>query len=185
MGEGLGFTEAFALTASSLPFSVQPEEINQPDEIEVELAKHPEVAAGGEYRVSLAWKSQIDMDLVVLNVKTNETVYWSRLKSSDGNVELNLDNQGTKKIPDEEKTHVENISFKEGAPGVYAVYVNKYAYPRSSEDIPFTVKLKLGPQKTQSVQTAWNIKQKGQGASSTNMDSILRTMIYVTTINHN
>ena len=149
------------------------------------MAKHPDVAAGGEYRVSLAWKSQVDMDLVVLNVMTNETVYYNNMKSSDGNVELNLDNQGTKKIPDEEKTHVENISFKESVTGVYSVYVNKYFNPSSSVDIPFTVKLKWGPQKTQTVQSAWNINQKGQGAHSTNMDSILKSMMYITTINHN
>ena len=71
----------------------------------------------------------------MLNVQTNETVSWRHMESTDGNTKLNLDNQGTKNIPDEEKSHVENISFNPDVAGIYSVYVKKYPGPASGEYI--------------------------------------------------
>ena len=83
--------------------------------------------------MSLAWKTPHDLDLLMLNVKTNEVVYWGQMESSDGNTKLNLDNQGDKQIPDDEKSHVENISFNPDVAGIYNVYVKKFPSPGSGE----------------------------------------------------
>ena len=85
--------------------------------------------------MSLAWKTPHDLDLIMLNVQTNETVYWGHMESTDGNTKLNLDNMGKKNIPDEEKSHVENISFNPDVAGIYSVYVKKYPSPASGEYI--------------------------------------------------
>ena len=69
----------------------------------------------------------------MLNVQTNETVYWGHMESNDGNTKLNLDNQGKKNIPDEENSHVENISFNPDVAGIYSVYVKKFPSPASGE----------------------------------------------------
>ena len=83
--------------------------------------------------MSLAWKTPHDLDLIVLNVKTDEVVSWRQMESSDGNTKLNLDNQGLKNIPDEEKSHVENISFNPDVAGIYNVYVKKFPSPAAGE----------------------------------------------------
>ena len=85
------------------------------------------------YSVSIAWKTPYDLDLIMLNVQTNETVYWGHMESNDGNTKLNLDNQGKKNIPDEENSHVENISFNPDVAGIYSVYVKKFPSPASGE----------------------------------------------------
>jgi len=173
------------MTMYSCNPGVQPEEVNQAEDIDAELAKHPELAAAVEYSVSLAWKTPHDLDLIMLNVQTNETVYWGHLESNDGNTKLNLDNQGKKNIPDEENSHVENISFNPDVAGIYSVYVKKFPSPASEEDIPFTLKLKWGAQKTQVTHTAWDIKKLGQGAGSSSDPGSLKKYMWLTTINHN
>ena len=61
-----------------------------------------------EYRVSLAWDSDADLDLYVKNVETGEKIYWSNTESGDGNMKHDVDNEGGA-MPEGRKKHVENI----------------------------------------------------------------------------
>ena len=58
-------------------------------------------------------------------------------------------------------------------------------FKSTEEDIPFTLKLKWGAQKTQVTHTAWDIKKLGQGAGSSSDPGSLKKYMWLTTINHN
>ena len=57
-------------------------------------------------------------------------------------------------------------------------------FKSTEEDIPFTMKLKWGSQKTQVTHTAWDIKKMGQGRAAYWPKALENNML-LATINHN
>ena len=142
-------------------------------DVDFELAQ---LGITSEYRVSLSWMSTADLDIYVKNVETGEKIYYSNTESEDGNTLLDADNRGGE-LPEDRKTHVENISFNGDVEGHYAVYVNNHNSNSDVNEIPFTVVTKVGSD-SQLFEDSWDINELGAHTQAQ-----LGAMMEITTIN--
>ena len=132
------------------------------------------LAAAGitsEYRVSLGWESTADLDIYIEDAATGEVIYYANKRSSNGAMELDIDQQGGSA-----GQHVENISFDGGVAADYNVYVTNYATKHDEGDIHFVVITKQG-QTVETFEDSWDIDAMGTETSHR-----LNNMMAITTV---
>jgi len=114
-----------------------------------------EAGITSEYRVSLAWESTADLDIYIENAATGEVIFYANKVSSNGAMELDIDQQAGSA-----GQHVENISFDGGVHADYNVYVTNYATNSDQGEIHFVVVTKQG-QTVETFEDSWDINTMG------------------------
>merc|ERR1711884_20352 len=130
-----------------------------------------EAGITSEYRVSLAWESTADLDIFVENSATGEVIFYANKVSSNGAMELDIDQQAGSA-----GQHVENISFDGGVHADYNVYVTNYATNSDQGEIHFVVVTKQG-QTVETFEDSWDI-----GAMGIEQHNRLENMMAITTV---
>merc|ERR1712117_920028 len=130
-----------------------------------------EAGITSEYRVSLAWESTADLDIYIENAATGEVIFYANKVSSNGAMELDIDQQAGSA-----GQHVENISFDGGVHADYNVYVTNYATNSDQGEIHFVVVTKQG-RTVETFEDSWDI-----GAMGIEQHNRLENMMAITTV---
>ena len=146
---------SFVVTAGPVVEAVEEETYAEHEARAVEEAL-AEAGITSEYRVSLAWESTADLDIFVENNATGEVIFHANKSSSNGAMELDIDQQAGSA-----GQHVENISFDGGVHADYNVYVTNYATNSDQGEIHFVVVTKQG-QTEKTFKDSWDIGKMGE-----------------------
>ena len=114
-----------------------------------------EAGITSEYRVSLGWESTADLDIYVENAATGEVIYFGNKVSSNGAMELDID-----QTAGSAGQHVENISFDGSVAADYNVYVTNWNTKHDQGEIHFVVVTKQG-QTVETFEDSWDIDAMG------------------------